>query len=170
MFANRISRTLHDEHCATIALMERLEGAITRRQPISTTDPASAQLLHDLASAIEADTLRHFDFEETELFTLFETVGDQLIGDHLTEEHGFMRPLGDRLARLARDAAANGFDAAGWKEFSRAGAEMVQRMVVHVQKEEMALLPLLDQALDAATEARLYQAYIGTTQRDDRPV
>jgi len=159
MFANRISRTLHDEHRATIALMERLERATSRRQPI---DPASAEgqsLLRDLARAIEDDTMRHFDFEESELFTLFDTVGDQLIGDHLTEEHDFMRPLGQRLVTLARSAQTAGFDAASWKEFSRAGAEMVQRMVVHVQKEEMALLPLLDQTLDSATERRLYDSY-----------
>jgi len=161
MFANRISRTLHDEHRATIALMERLERAITRRQPIDPADPDSARLLRDLAAAIEADTLRHFDFEETHLFTLFESVGDQLIGDHLTEEHSFMRPLGDKLAGLARAAALGGFDAGNWNEFSRAGAELVQRMVVHVQKEEMALLPLLDQVLDDATEQRLHDAYTG---------
>jgi len=167
MFANRISQTLHDEHRATIALMERLERAIARRQPISPSDPAGAALLRDLAAGIEADTLRQFDFEETRLFTMFDSVGDQLIGDHLTEEHGFMRPLGDKLVTLARGAAAGGFDDNSWREFSRAGAELVQRMVVHVQKEEMALLPLLDQTMDAATEAQLYDAYVAATQGAD---
>ncbi|NEW87268.1 MULTISPECIES: hemerythrin domain-containing protein [Rhodopseudomonas] len=164
MFANRISQTLHDEHRATIALMERLEAAISRRQPISVADPAGARLLADLSAAIEADTLRHFDFEETQLFTMFDSVGDQLIGDHLTEEHNFMRPLGEKLIAQARRAQANGFDADSWREFSRAGAELVQRMVVHVQKEEMALLPLLDQTMDDATEARLYDAYVRASQ------
>ena len=162
MFANRISQTLHDEHRATIALMERLERAVTRRQPINVADREGRRLLDDLAAAIEADTLRQFDFEETELFTLFDSVGDQLIGDHLTEEHSFMRPLGEQLVTLARRAAASGFDTDSWHAFSRAGAELVQRMVVHVQKEEMALLPLLDQTLDDATEARLLNAYLGT--------
>lgn len=161
MFANRISQTLHDEHRATMALMERLERAITRRQPINVADADGRRLLADLAAAIESDTLRHFDFEETQLFTLFDSVGDQLIGDHLTEEHSFMRPLGEKLIVLARTAAAGGFDAASWNDFSRAGAELVQRMVVHVQKEEMALLPLLEQTMDDATEARLLVAYCG---------
>jgi hemerythrin-like domain-containing protein len=162
MFANRISRTLHDEHRATIDLMERLEQAIGRRQPIDVTDARGARLLRDLVAAIETDTTRHFDFEESRLFTLFESVGDQLIGDHLTEEHSFMRPLGEKLVALARGAERAGFDADSWKEFSRAGAELVQRMVVHVQKEEMALLPLLDQMMDDATEASLYEAYTQT--------
>ncbi|NEW98851.1 hemerythrin domain-containing protein [Rhodopseudomonas sp. BR0G17] len=164
MFANRISQTLHDEHRATIALMERLEAAISRRQPISIADSAGARLLADLAAAIEADTLRHFNFEETQLFTMFDSVGDQLIGDHLTEEHNFMRPLGEKLIALARAAQAGGFDAESWREFSRSGAELVQRMVVHVQKEEMALLPLLDQTMDEATEARLHDAYVRASQ------
>jgi hemerythrin-like domain-containing protein len=161
MFANRISQTLHDEHQATIALMERLERAIIRRKPINIADPVEARLLRDLVLAIDADTLRHFDFEETQLFTLLESVGDQLIGDHLTEEHDAMRPLGAGLAALARTASSSGFDAGSWKEFSRLGAEFVQRMVVHVQKEEMALLPLIDQSMDSETETRLYAAYSG---------
>jgi hemerythrin-like domain-containing protein len=159
MFANRISRTLHDEHQATIALMERLERAIIRRKPMNVADAEDARLLRDLVSAIDADTMRHFDFEETQLFTLLESVGDQLIGDHLTEEHDAMRPLGKALAAQAQAAVSSGFDAGSWKEFSRAGAEFVQRMVVHVQKEEMALLPLINDTMDGETEQRLYDAY-----------
>jgi len=160
MFANRISQTLHDEHRATIALMERLERAIVKKKPLDIKDADDARLLRDLVAAIEADTPRHFDFEETQLFTLLESVGDQLIGDHLTEEHSFMRPVAEQLAEQVRAAQAIGFDAASWKEFSRLGAEFVQRMVVHVQKEEMALLPLLDDTMDGATEARLLDAYL----------
>lgn len=75
-----------------------------------------------------------------------------------------MRPLGEKLIAQARAAQADGFDADSWREFSRSGAELVQRMVVHVQKEEMALLPLLDQTMDDATETRLYEAYVQASQ------
>jgi hypothetical protein len=34
-------------------------------------------------------------------------------------------------------------------------------MLVHVQKEEMALLPLLEESMDGEMEARLYEAYVG---------
>jgi len=161
MFTNRISQTLHDEHRATIALMERLERAIIRRLAISPGDPEAGRLLRDLVLAIDTDTMRHFDFEETQLFTLLESVGDHLIGDHLTEEHTVMRPLGEKLAALARAAESGGFDPARWEEFRRVGAEFVQRMVVHVQKEEMALLPLVNETMDSETEMRLYEAYAG---------
>lgn len=161
MFQNRISRTLHDEHCATIALMERLERLIRRRQAAAGQDPEVSKLLRELASSVEADALRHFDFEEGHLFTLFESVGDQLIGDHLTEEHTAMRPLALKLAEIARAAATGGFDTASWNEFRQLGSELVQRMVLHIQKEEMALLPLLDDTLDQETEARLFELYRG---------
>ena len=33
-------------------------------------------------------------------------------------------------------------------------------MLTHVQKEEMALLPLINETMDADTEARLYVEYV----------
>jgi len=155
MFANRISQTLHEEHSATIELMERLESAIPRKAPPSAGDV----LLRDIVAAIDNDTIRHFDFEENHLFPLLASVGDQLIGDHLTEEHTAMRPVAERLKGLCEAASQDGFDAESWKQFQRAGAEFVQRMLIHVQKEEMALLPLIDGTMDSATEARLYEVY-----------
>jgi hemerythrin-like domain-containing protein len=161
MFSNRISQTLHDEHRATIALMERLETAIGRRQAMSVEDPEATRLLRDLVTAIDADTMRHFDFEENHLFPLLQSVGDQLIGDHLTEEHAVMRPLGEKLAAVARAAQSDGFDPTRWREFQQVGAEFVQRMLIHVQKEEMALLPLINDTMDGETEMRLFEAYTG---------
>jgi hemerythrin-like domain-containing protein len=165
MFANRVSQTLHDEHRATVALMERLEGLIARhtRGLPDASDRTVAQLLAELATAVEADVAHHFDFEEQRLFTFLEEVGDAAIGAHLTDEHRAMRPLGQRLAALAREAGGRGFDAAGWEEFRRVGHELCERMLMHVQKEEMALLPLLEESMDSETEARLHQEYLETT-------
>jgi hemerythrin-like domain-containing protein len=160
MFSNPISQTLHEEHCATIALMERLEGLIRRRRDLpNTSDAMTKQLLRELAVGVEAEVKRHFDFEENHLFTYLESIGDHAIGAHLTEEHSMMRPLGERLAALARTAESEGFDKARWDEFCRVGAEFIERMLVHVQKEEMALLPLIDDAMDSDTRARLFEAY-----------
>ncbi|MGA7426785.1 MAG: hemerythrin domain-containing protein, partial [Rhodoplanes sp.] len=71
MFSNRISQTLHEEHRATVALMERLDGLIAsnRRRPPDAAAPATAQLLRELAGGVEAEVNRHFDFEEQYLFT-----------------------------------------------------------------------------------------------------
>ncbi len=163
-FTNRISQTLHEEHRATIALMERLEQLIARhrRGPPEVGDRGVAQLLSDLSTGVEAEVQRHFAFEEDRLFTYLGAIGDEAIGAHLTDEHAVMRPIGVRVAALARAAATQGFDAAAWDEFRRAGQELCERMLAHVQKEEMALLPLLEESMDADTEARLLQEYLET--------
>jgi hemerythrin-like domain-containing protein len=161
-FSNRVSQTLHEEHRATVALMERLEQFIARhrRGPPAPDDRGVKELLADLSTAVEAEVQRHFAFEEERLFPYLAAVGDAAIGAHLTDEHAAMRPLGVRIAALARTAAACGFDAGSWEEFRRSGQELCERMLAHAQKEEMALLPLIEDSMDAETEARLVQDYL----------
>lgn len=161
-FANRISQVLHEEHRATVALMERLEQFLARQRgkPPAAADQTAARLLSDLSTGVEAEVQRHFDFEEQKLFSFLNAAGDSAIGAHLTSEHNAMRPLGKRLAELARSGAAGGFDRDGWEEFQRLGADLCERMLMHVQKEEMALLPLLDEMIDAETEVKLYDSYV----------
>ena len=160
-FSNRISQTLHDEHAATVALMERLERLLAGRGRPNTADSAVSRLLSDLATGVEADVQRHFDFEEHHLFTFLNSIGDEAIGAHLTSEHMVMRPLGARIAEMARAASSQGFDDANWGEFRRLAQELCERMLAHVQKEEMALVPLLEETMDTETEARLYEGYVG---------
>jgi len=162
-FSNRISRTLHDEHCATVALIERFEQLIARHRrgsPPDTADRGVVQLFSDLSVGVETEIERHFAFEEDHLFSYLRAIGDDAIGAHLTDEHLAIRPLGKRIAQLAREASANGFDEATWNEFRGLGEELCERMLAHVQKEEMALLPLLEENMDADTEARLYREYV----------
>lgn len=161
-FANRISQVLHEEHRANIALMERLEQLLARQRgaPPAQDDCTAMQLLSDLSTGVEAEVRRHFDFEERQLFPYLDAAGDEAIGAHLTSEHEAMRPLGIRLASLAREARGDGFDQGSWDEFRRIGLELCERMLAHVQKEEMALLPLLDEVVDPDAEARLYEGYV----------
>ena len=161
-FSNRINQTLHEEHRATIALMERLEQLLARHRggPPPSGERAVAQLMTDLSTALEAEVERHFAFEENRLFPYLHEIGDAAIGAHLTDEHNAIRPIGSKVAKLARDAAALGFDDATWKQFRPLGLELCDRLLTHVQKEEMALLPMLEEGMDAETEARLYQEYV----------
>jgi len=163
MFSNRISQTLHDEHRETVMLMERVEHLVTshRRAPPDVKNPATARFLRDLADGVEAEVRRHFDFEEQHLFTFLRSIGDEAIGAHLTDEHNAMRPLGEALAALARSGAAEGFDAAQWDQFRRLSLELFERSLAHIQKEEMALLPLIEDTMDKETEAQLFQDYVG---------
>jgi hemerythrin-like domain-containing protein len=163
-FTNRISQTLHDEHMATIALMERLELVIARFRkggPPDAKDPAVAKLLADLSVGLTHELNHHFDFEEAELFAILAEAGDETIATHLAEEHVVIRPIARALVELAGEARAQGFDAARWDEFRRLGQDLCARLVPHAQKEEVALLPVLDENMDADTETRLYENYIG---------
>lgn len=162
-FTNRISQTLHDEHGATVALMERLEQLLARGRrggPPDKSDGNVARLLSDLSTGLELEVGRHFAFEEDRLFTYLEAMGDVGIGEHLTSEHEAMRPLATRVTALARAAMANGFTPAEWDEFTRLGQGLSDLMLAHVQKEEMALLPVIEENMDPETEARLFQEYV----------
>lgn len=162
-FSNRISQTLHDEHRATIALVERLENLLARHRrgsPPDVGDHAVAKLLTDLSTGLEGEVQRHFALEEEKIFAYLGAAGDAAIGEHLTSEHEAIRPLGMKLVAMARAAAGQGFDAPGWDEFRRVAQDLCDRLLAHVQKEEMALLPLIEETMDAETEARLYQDYV----------
>ena len=162
-FTNRISQTLHDEHDATVALMERLQQFLARNRrggPPSSVAGDVARLLSDLSIGLGTEVERHFAFEENHLFTYLEATGDGGIGAHLTSEHATIRPLGARVAEIARAAAAKSFTLAEWEEFVRLGQELADCLLAHVQKEEMALLPVIEETMDAETEARLYQEYV----------
>jgi hemerythrin-like domain-containing protein len=160
-FANRVNQTLHDEHNATTALVQRLQQVIARhrRSLPSADDPATGQLFTDLCGAA-AEIERHFAFEEQALFPNLDAIGEGAIRLQLTEEHLALQPLWVRLAALARELAAHGLDEGKWTEFRRVGDELCEPMLAHVQKEEMALLPLLEESMDGPTEARLYQEYV----------
>jgi hemerythrin-like domain-containing protein len=163
MFSTRVCQSLHDEHRATIGLTERIGALLDRcrRSPPDASDPPTQRLLNEIPAAMDEGVARHFDFEEAQLFPHLAAAGDSAIGAHLTGEHGVLRPLGAELAGLARAAATNGFDEHRWQAFRRISVELCNGLVEHVQKEEMVLLPLLDETLDPDTDARLHAAYNG---------
>ena len=108
-----------------------------------------------LARNLEQDIGRHFSFEEQELFPRMSEAGDGEIAMLLTEEHEAIREVAEELLPLTRDAAAGSLDGAGWDALKRGALELVERQVAHIQKEEMALLPLLDDLLDDETDRQL---------------
>ncbi len=164
-FTSQVSQTLHDEHSATVALFERLDqllGRHSRNNPPDVADPGVARLMRDLVTWVEAEIGRHFDFEEKELFAYLNRRGDEEIAAHLMEDHRVIRPVGARIGALARAAASQSLHEAQWDEFRRSGLQLCERIRAHVQEEEMALLPAVDDAIDPDTDARLYQEYADT--------
>jgi len=116
-------------------------------------------MLGHLVRNLQHDTGRHFDFEEAELFTRMADSGDGDMALLLREEHEAIRELAAELLPLAEAAVGGTLDAEGWQNLKRATLEMVERQVAHIQKEGMALLPLLDDLLDDETDQQLAFAY-----------
>jgi len=156
MFFNRqTSLRLHEEHLATVQLWSRLEQTIVRRAP-------EAELLEALRgglAALEDEVTRHFHFEERELFPRLAEAGEGDIAELLREEHETIRSAARTLRELLGSAPP---DAATLQQMRTLGLELAERLVAHVQKEEMALLPALEDLLDEDTDRELLLAYTGS--------
>ena len=161
-FENRVCQKLHQEHATVVALLEGLAQTIARhRENVpDVKDPIVAKVLGDLAAELPGEVERHFAFEEAELFPYLKAAGNEAIGTHLTYEHAIIRPIGAALVKLIDKARGGGFDTARWAEFRHLAQQLINSLVPHAQKEDMALLPLLEDSIDAETEARLYQEYV----------
>ncbi len=157
-FRRHVCRTLHDDHLATLALLERLERLLGRHgpsRPPGKADAETGRLLKEMVRAFEGEVVTHFAFEEDSVFPLLAEAGAGEMSEFLTEEHRVILPLAHRLTEIARPALDAGFAAAAWSEFHDASAALVEHLVAHVEKEEGGLLPALEDLLDDETDGRL---------------
>ena len=152
-----VSRTLDDEHRANLALLDRVEQAFGRMRARGSDELRT--LAGALARQVEQDIGRHFEFEERELFPRMTDAGDGDMAALLAEEHASIRAVADELLPLARAAEEGTLDTAGWDALARGALEIAERQVAHIQKESMALLPLLDDLLDENDDRELAFAY-----------
>jgi len=156
--SRHVCRTLHDEHVATTAILTRLEtllGHHGQSLPPAIATPEVARLLRDFIPLMDGEIGVHFAFEEELVFPLLAEHGDVEMGALLVEEHAAILPLVQRLVALAKGAKDSGFTGEAWKEFHTRAAELIERLSSHVLKEEMGLLPMLDDLLDDETDGRL---------------
>jgi hemerythrin-like domain-containing protein len=160
-FQRQVSRALDEEHRANLDLLGRVEQAFARARKSSggARDAELAKLAGAFGTHLEHDIGRHFDFEERELFRRMSDAGEGDMAALLTEEHEAIRAVADELLPLTRAAVAGALDDAGWDRLRRGALEMVERQVAHIQKETMALLPLLDDLLDEDVDRELAFAY-----------
>lgn len=159
-FQRQVSRALDDEHRANLDLLERVEQAFARL-PRSAAGRGTdvGMLAGSLVRHLERDIDRHFGFEERELFARMNDAGEGDFALLLKEEHDAIRAVAGELLPLARKAAAGTLDDAGWSALKRAVLELVEREAAHIQKETMALLPLLDDLLDEGVDRELALEY-----------
>ncbi len=156
-FSRRTAQLLHEEHRTTLAVIETLEGLVAsaKKIPPDTSDVQVQTILKQAMENISQEIGAHFAFEEEQLFTRLAEFGDEAIGEHLKEEHQAMRPLAQQITDLTSQGLESGFDEKSWGQFRVVAGELSERIFTHIQKEEMALLPMLEELLDPETDMKL---------------
>jgi len=157
-YSRAICRTLHEDHMATVRVLEKLETALIkvgRKSPPAPQDPDLSRLLRDVAAVMQSEITGHFAFEEDHLFPLVEEMGETGMLAILRDEHATIRPLAQRITETIRASHANGFTPDEWAGFYDLGLELAERETFHIQKEEMGFLPLLDQILEPEDDGAL---------------
>ena len=148
-YRRQTPQALDAEHRASLALYGKLEQALAARDR-----EGLARLAGPLARHLVAEVGHHFDFEEREIFPRLADAGEADIAELLEEEHAAIREVAVALLPLVEAGPAT-LDAAGSADFRRLALELVERQVSHIQKESMALLPMLDDLLDDETDREL---------------
>ena len=157
-----ISRVMHEEHMAVVALLERLEHFImaNRNAMPDAGDGPTTRLLGDLAAAIEGEIKGHFAFEEDKLFPILDDGSPSGMTTILLEEHEVILPAGEKLVEIARAARSDGFTQESWSEFARIGLDFVERLNGHIDKEEMGMIAAIESVIDEDTDMALTSGYV----------
>jgi iron-sulfur cluster repair protein YtfE (RIC family) len=161
-FQRQTSRRLYEEHVATLLLLARVERRFTGRAgayPPAADDGDWPAFARAMLSAIEVEVARHFEFEERDLFPRLEEAGDGDLAALLSEEHATIRAVAQPLVDLLRHALEDGLQPQQWQTLKTLALEFSERLGSHAQKEDGALLPLLDNMLDEDTDRELFGAY-----------
>ena len=145
MFTRQVCRRLHEEHEAALALCARLEASLAAGR-------SDAALMRAAAAALAGEVERHFAFEEAELFPRLAAAGEGDLAELLREEHVTVRDAAGRFIALVRENSFN-------NELRVVGLELAERLASHAQKEELSLLPALDDLLEEETDHELASAY-----------
>jgi hemerythrin-like domain-containing protein len=156
MITTQVGRMLDEEHRASLDLLDRVEQAMGRARQ---GDPQLAGLLARLAGMVDNDLGRHFRFEEEHVFPRLVEAGDGGIAQLMLQEHEDIREVAAELLPLVRGAAVRTLDSQEWDRLRLATLELVERELSHIQKETMAVLPALEDLLDADTDAELALSY-----------
>jgi hemerythrin-like domain-containing protein len=159
-FARQVPAHIHREHLETLRLLEQIEAALAKgKAPPAPADAAWTRLLAELGANLTNEIGRHFAFEETELFPLLACGGDRDIALLLAEEHKAILALAERMIPALRAFSA-GNAGESWPALREMVLELIERQVSHIQKEEMSLLPVLEDVLETERDSELLDRYL----------
>jgi hemerythrin-like domain-containing protein len=156
-----LGQVLHEEHFHIVMLFCDLENRVTgpaAQQPLDPADADDRRQLQQLIAALDG-VVRHNAFEEKELFPLLCRGGVADMVEMLADEHLVMVPLVQRLRGCAGEILDGGIDAGKWRRFCAAAQEFTQQILLHLQKEELGIVQVLDTLLDRQEELRLVHRY-----------
>lgn len=150
------TRILHDDHMATIALLNEVERVLLSRQGAPAQDSEeTTRLIGRLCKALDREISGHFDFEEASVFPLLVEFGMTDLADLLTEEHHVLRTVMNDIVARGRAVGTGEFSPEGRVAFRRLCGELIERLTSHIDKEEQALIPELEAALTPETDTEL---------------
>jgi hemerythrin-like domain-containing protein len=155
-----VAHKLDEEHLANLELLHKVEQVFGRtNRSGESNEPELSGLVTKLALHLEDEIARHFSFEERELFPRLDAAGEGDLAALLLEEHVAIREVAAEIILYARAVSSGTLDKAGWAALRRSALEIVERLSAHIQKETMALLPMLDDLLDEETDSELSFSY-----------
>ncbi len=159
-FTRQIVRMLHEDHMAKLRFLDRIRGLVASHDADNPPPPddhefgaVAALIAVEFAHAPDA----HFALEEEKLFPLLADEGEAEIGALLTEEHREIEQTAGELLQatgLAKNAAPQ-----SWATFRRLANALAGQLSDHIDKEEAALLPLLDETLSEDIDRELTLVY-----------
>lgn len=161
-YARATARAMHEDHMAALTLLDRVDQFVLEQSagaPPDGSQPATRMLLSDLKAAVRSEITDHFAFEERALFPILEEAGADDMTGILKDEHKILLPLGRRLADLAGTAGGSGFTDDSWTEFRNVAGQFIDGLRGHIDKEEMGLVPALEDALDELQDMELIASY-----------
>jgi hemerythrin-like domain-containing protein len=161
-FARQTPAHVHRQHLETLALIDRIDSALAKTKPATAAEPAWMSVQQALALHLTGETERHFALEQDHLFPVLQASGDGDIADLLTEEHEAITAVAAQILALIGADGRRALSPAEWGQFRQLALEFVERQVGHIQKEEMSLLPVLDDALDEERDAELLETCLAT--------
>ena len=149
------TRILHDDHMATIALLTEVERVVLARQAAPVQGDQTGRFIDRLCKTVNGEISGHFDYEEASVFPVLAEYGMADLGDLLVEEHHVLRNVMNDIVAGAGTARADGFSPEAWVAFRRLCGELVERLTSHIEKEERALIPELEDALTPEIDTEL---------------
>ena len=152
-FRRQTNRKLDDEHRSALSLYGGLEQALVARDT-----EGLARLLQPVRAPPRRGHRPSFRLRGAGALPRLAAAGEGDIAELLAEEHAAIRDVAAILLPLAKIGAA-ALDARQSETFRRCALELVERQVSHIQKESMALLPMLEELLDEDVDRELSFAY-----------